>query len=575
MQTVQQIELGGEMGRRMCLAIENNLLALDMDADFIEPFRKRQQEEGFVGLGKQIDAVVHLAYFSRDPRLLALKRNLIGETIKTQQEDGYLGMFVPKSRMWRLWDLHEMSFLVLGLVSDYELFRESASLAGARKLVDYIIGRWVAEPDHPFAPEKAIHLSTLGFDEAILALYRVTGDARYREFCIDGRKLPKWDLEIVKGPFPPGAGHAYAYMARCKAQLDLYLMEADAVLLAQSRRALDFLTKHDGMAVSGTCSMSELWHDDQEGAGALGETCATAYLLFMLDSLMRVQPEPHYGDIMERSIFNSLYGAQSPDGRRLRYFTPFSGERVYFEQDTYCCPTNFRRIVGALPSMVYYGADNGIIVNLYTESFALLNVGQDMQVTIRQESTYPNCGSVLLRLDPSRSFTFPLILRIPGWADDIEVTVNGQRCDAPANDNRFLRIERKWHSGDAVGLRMPMPWRWIRGRKRQEGRAALMRGPLLFCVSRARNPIVGNADLGGITIDAHSTNGPMVDATVRPNGLACRVKAWRPGQLTSGDPDSDLVLTEFTDPDGEATYFDLSDEDLCREDELIRKQEDN
>ena len=114
MQTVQQIELGGEMGRRMRLTIEKNLLALDTDRDFLEPFRKREQEEGFIGLGKHIDAVVHLAYYSRDPRVLALKRRLVEETVKTQQEDGYLGMFVPQKRMWRLWDLHEMSFLVLG-----------------------------------------------------------------------------------------------------------------------------------------------------------------------------------------------------------------------------------------------------------------------------------------------------------------------------------------------------------------------------------------------------------------------------------------------------------------------------
>jgi hypothetical protein len=153
----------------------------------------------------------------------------------------------------------------------------------------------------------------------------------------------------------------------------------------------------------------------------------------------------------------------------------------------------------------------------------------------------------------------------------MEATVNGPPLEAPANDGTFLRIEREWNSGDAVTLRMPMAWRWIRGRKRQEGRAALMRGPLLFCLSRARNSSVGDTDLGGITIAPDSTSGPVEDATVRPDGLACRVKAWSPGRKVSASPDLDLVLTEFADPDCEATYFRVPTDAVCTDDELRTK----
>lgn len=466
-----------------------------------------------------------------------------------------------------------MSFIVLGLVSDYELFGEEASLDSARRVMDYIIDHWTAEPGDLVVPQRAHHLAACGFDEAILALHRAAGDARYRDFCTERRGLPQWDLGIVKGRHESLEGHAYAYMARCTGQLDLYRMQPAPGLLTQSERALAFLTEQDGMVVSGACGVSECWHDDQGGAGELGETCSTAYLLFMLDGLMRIQPEPRYGDIMERAIFNGLYGAQSPDGRRLRYYTPLEGGRTYFDRDTYCCPTNFRRIVGALPGMVYYAADDGIVVNLYAESSASLEIGQDTQVTVHQDSDYPNGGSVRLRIDPSRPAAFPLMLRVPGWADGMEATVNGQPLDAPAAGGTFLRIEREWRAGDAVGLRMPMPWRWIRGRKKQEGRAALMRGPLLFCLSRARNPSVVEMDLGGITLDPRPTGDPVADATVRPNGLACRVKAWSPGQAVSGPPDLDLTLTEFTDPDGEATCFRLSTDGICKGDELIRRPE--
>ena len=61
-------------------------------------------------------------------------------------------------------------------------------------------------------------------------------------------------------------------------------------------------------------------------------------------------------------------------------------------------------------------------------------------------------------------------------------------------------------------------------------------------------------------------------ACLRPNGLACRVKAWS-GSNTSQPADLTLVLTEFADPGGEATYFRLPDLAVTTDDELIQTNE--
>jgi hypothetical protein len=36
-----EIRLGGELGRRYQLTVEKNLLALDLDAEFLRPFQQR------------------------------------------------------------------------------------------------------------------------------------------------------------------------------------------------------------------------------------------------------------------------------------------------------------------------------------------------------------------------------------------------------------------------------------------------------------------------------------------------------------------------------------------------------
>lgn len=567
--TTQRIDVGGEMGRRMRLTVERNLLALDAGGDFLAPFRSKDRKDGFIGLGKLIDAAVHLAYFSGDKRALAFKQDLVRETIAAQESSGYLGMFVPEKRFWHLWDVHEMAFIVLGLTRDHALFGEAASLQCARRLMDWMIASWSAQPGREVEPGLAIHLTTIGFEEALLALYETTGNSRYHDFCVTHRGLNKWSVGIVKGRHGIIDGHAYGYMARCVALLRLYRQHPDEALLRQPQRVMDFLLREDGLVVSGACSITECWHDDQKGAGDLGETCSTAYLLFMLDEWNRVRPQALYGDMMERALFNALYAAQSPDGRKMRYYAPFEGPRVYFDKDTYCCPNNYRRIVGALPGMVYHAIGGGLLVNLYTESAAELRLEDGRTVQVRQETDYPGSGDVTLHVSSAASAAFPLFLRIPRWASAAELKVNGKPVPGPVAGGTLQRIESKWSAGDKVVLRMPMAWRLVRGRKMQDGRAAVMRGPLLFCLNPSRQKGLDGVDLRGLTLDPRSFGQPVADATVRPGGWACPVRAWSPGRLPPEPPDLDLLLTEFADPGGEATYFRLPADALTVHDELI------
>ncbi len=211
---------------------------------------------------------------------------------------------------------------------------------------------------------------------------------------------------------------------------------------------------NDGCLITGAAGQCEIWTRDQDGRGDLGETCATAYELRVYDSLLRLRGDARYGDLMERTIYNTLFAAQSPDGRRLRYYSPVEGPRVYFEGDTYCCPCNYRRIVAELPQMVYYQKKNGLTVNLYTSSEARLKVGDDVPVTVRQETEYPHAGTVRLHVEPEKTVSFPLQLRIPGWAAGTRVTVNNQGLDAAVVPGTFLTIAREWRKGDQVAVEL-------------------------------------------------------------------------------------------------------------------------
>jgi hypothetical protein len=419
------VKVGGEIGRRIDATVKNNLLALNAEEDFLQPLREHKQNDGYYGLGKLIDASVQFSQVTGDPGVLKFKKWLVAETLKTQAEDGYIGYLTPEKRMWELWDLSEMAYLVFGLSMDHQLYGEAGSREGARKLADYIIARWTAAPSHVFGDDSiSPAMPMVGIHNAMLALYQETQDAKYLSFVRDFLKTPEWDGRIVLGRWGKIEGHAYTYLAHCVGQLRLDRLSPDPRLIKPTNHIMDFLLNHDGMVITGACGDHECWHDTQEGTINLGETCATAYAIFWLDELMRRQPNPQYGDLMERVIHNTLFGAQSPEGRRLRYYTAFDGPRHYFERDTYCCPNNYRRAVAMLPNFIYYRLENGVAVNLYTASNTSVTLDGGLTLKLEQETNYPASGQVALKVNPSRPASFPLWLRIPAWCREPRVIVN-------------------------------------------------------------------------------------------------------------------------------------------------------
>lgn len=576
-------ELSGEIGRRIDDLIYKNFMVLDLERGFLDPFRQRPPCKGFryIGVGKVIDAGSMFAAYTGDPEVRTRVARLIDELMKTRDADGYLGHMKaePEGRQnYRNWILHDQEYATLGLVDNWRYCGNAKSLQYARELADYILATFPKN-------SKPDTVCTAGLPEAMLTLYGATGDRRYLEFAATARHgNPHGEVECAclrdweKKPLTNGAtAHVYVNVARCYSQTMLYRWEPQEKLLKISRFILQELTRKDGcLFIIGSASDGEHFSYNQNGRGATSESCVTAYLIRWLGSLMRLDGDLRYGDIIERTIYNALFAAQDPAGRRLRYFTPFAGPRNYFGQDGFCCPGNYRRTVAELPEMVYYRtADGGLAVNLFTESKKTIELGKGRSVTVQQQTDYPTSGLVKITVTPSQAMEFPLLLRIPRWCPKTRLTINAEAPREVLPGEKVHEIRRTWKPGDRLTLDMPMPWRLIRGHKLQEGRVALMRGPVVYCIGTA-----GNAELlkkfkepGDLMIDPGTLGKPIADTSVRPGGLKVLAKAWPPGSQGKGAASLDVVLTEFVDPSGITTYFSVPDLTKAVEDELMNQNQ--
>ncbi len=556
------VEVGGPIGERIQKTIENNLLVLNVEEDFLQPFREKSAvAESYVGLGKLIDAVVRLAAQTRDERLTSLKKQLIGGVTQAQLADGYIGLFAPELRVWGLWDVHETSYIIYGLISDYELFGNSASLDAARRAADCVIREWADHPGEYLGKgRRPILMTACGADITFMRLTRATGDDKYQEFMASKTELANWRQEIVIGRHGRVEGHAYSHIYKSLSQVERYRLTGEEGLLSQADKVVEFWTKGAGMLITGASGRDECWHNTQDGSGSLGETCATAYSLRLLDSLIRLRGGSTYGDLMERIIYNALFAAQSPDGRRIRYYAPFEGKREFWHLDTYCCPGNYRRIISELPRLIYYQSGNAVTINLYTVSTASFQLADGNSAHLEQVTEYPKSGEVVVKVSLPKPTSFSLKLRIPAWADGASVTVNGEAVGG-ARSGSYLTIRRRWSEGDEVNLSMPMPWRLVRGKINQAGRVAVMRGPILYTLTREMNPQLDGVDLRQIQLDPES---------ISENGGRLHAKGWLPGTESTQPHDTEFVLTQFTDPAGEMSYFLVPDPRTGSDDELLK-----
>lgn len=568
-------ELGGEIDRRTMAVATNNFVLSDVHGDWTTNFvcrhRKDEVKWKFVGAGMTLDAASRLVAYSGDEKLRNWTSRLRDELIASQDPDGYIGTYVPEpdhADKCHHWIFHDMEYIALGMFRNWEFCGSVAARDCAMRLKDWILENFPKDGER--MPD------VYGMGELMVRLYRATGDAAIREFAAERKTgccqnilgaLRDWDQDFRLGQ----RKHLFGLVSRTLAQLELFRIEGLDSELRATKHALHELYGEDVGAITavGNCGYFEQFADNQLVAGPVGETCATAYIIRWLDSLVRLEGNLDYGDAMERSIYNALYAANSPDGRHICYFTPMSGRRGYYGQWGYCCPGNYRRIAAEVPEMVAYrDGEGGLVVNLFApfeKRFELAG----RKVALRCETDYPSDGKVKYTFLENAD-DFALTFRVPKWAEGASYAiVGGKRAPTLPDARRRQTVRRNWRKGDTLELDFPMTVRYAYGRRQQRDRICLMRGPVVFSAGRGLGDGIANDrefPLRDWTIDPLSAKVAR-DDEVRPGGVKLLVDAWK----RPGGAKHKFVFHEFVDPEGRECYFRAP---AFRQDELISLPEE-
>jgi len=331
--------LEGAIGEALKRTVANRLKTADYRL-LAEPFALRNEADNAWRCefwGKVIRPAVTCAFFTDDRELRALVDAAVAELMKSQTSDGCLSSY-PAELQLRGWDVWGRKYALLGLLRYYELLnRDPEVLTCCCRAADHLMAQ--VGPDRTDILECGCHdgLAASSILGAFVALYRLTGKEKYRDFAryIVGRgcsRLGNIFESVRAGAVPAALGNGKAYeMTSCFQGL------AELALLEPDPRAQDAVGKYyravlereifvtGGGGLKDRCG--EYWYDGafrqtRGDCGALGETCVTATWLRYCARILQLTDDPKVADEMEKSLYNALLGALAPDGTHWVHANP-------------------------------------------------------------------------------------------------------------------------------------------------------------------------------------------------------------------------------------------------------------
>lgn len=271
----------------------------------------------------------------------------------------------------------------------------------------------------------------------------------------------------------------------------------DAAMLSTLQQAWDRMVSRRLYVTGGLGSAPEI-----EGFGrdyeldpelAYAETCASIASLLWNWEMTLLTREARYSDLFEWQLYNATNVGMGQSGDTYLYNNPLDVHSGVTRQGWYvvpCCPSNLSRTFADIGKYIYSVEEKNIWVHQFIGNETTVDMG--VPVKLKIESELPWQGKVKIHVQPSQEVEFTLHIRVPSWNG---LPAMSDRAPASGYDPRqanYASIRRVWNPecetvafdyDTAIRLRQAHPK--VKG---HEGRVAVTRGPLVYCLESVDQP---------------------------------------------------------------------------------------
>ena len=508
---LEDISFGGYLNDRLNANLTQRLLNID-ETGILECYYNRPGKQTWVGeyAGKYLHAASRVWRSTINPQLKAQMDRIAAILISCQNNDGYLGTYLPE-KYWTDWDTWAHKYNLLGLLSYYSVTGYKPALDACVKMGDLLCKTFGEGPGQRRIIDNSPHvgMASTSVLEPMTYLYRFTGDKKYLGFCnyiiksYDMENGPKIisTLTTIGKVNKTGNGKAYEMMSNLTGIVKLYQLTGNAKLLKAAENAWNDISSHK-LYITGTATSGEFFQEDYVlPAGndvRMGEGCVTTTWLQFSQALYYLTGEPKYINEIEKTIYNHLFAAENPETGCVSYYTALQGKKPYrCNIDGHCCLASVPRGIAAIPELAYTkNADNGFCINIYSkgklDEKVFTKGGKEVGVQCEIKSTFPEGGQSIIIINPETESVFRLSLHVPDWCKNYKAVVNGKTL--VGIPGQYLNIEQSWEKNSVIQVSFDMTIQKLDGGLSYPGYMAFKYGAQVLAVDQALNPEIRDLD---------------------------------------------------------------------------------
>ncbi|HSF79941.1 MAG TPA: beta-L-arabinofuranosidase domain-containing protein [Anaerolineales bacterium] len=308
-------------------------------------------------------------------------------------------------------------------------------------------------------------------------------------------------------------GHAVRYAYQQTALTMLARQRGDSEMLAVLQAAWAHMVQRRMYVTGGVGALPLV-----EGFGrdyeldpevAYAETCAALASLYWNWEMTLATTRACYAELFEWQLYNAALVGFGLDGSSYLYNNPLTCRggvirRPWFKVP--CCPSNLSRTLADIGRYIYSTRDRELWVHQYIGSRVELDMGSPLSVEIQSELPWEGVSKFVFQAERPVEFTFHW--RWPAWVATGHVSLNGQAVRLPGLEADpldctasglqphkavYRSLKRIWQPGDTLEIKFNLPVRLYHPHPRvrsQRNRAAITRGPLVYCLESIDNPKV-------------------------------------------------------------------------------------
>lgn len=457
-----------------------------------------------------LDGVVPLAFALGDESLIARVSRWIDGILQRQRDDGWLGPVHDTSDARRKpLDPWPVFVLLKALSQFYEA-------AGDQRIIPAML-RFLRRLDVLLNEQPLFDWGRYRWADLVVSLhwlYNRTGEAWLLDLAEKARRQGfDWRAHFEQFPYRSRQRREDIYppapLPGCTFRLDMashvvnnaMAIKTPGVWYRQSGdprdrdavwRMIETLDAFHGQ-VNGVFSGDEHLAGLNPSQGT--ELCAVVEYQYSLEALIAILGDPRLADRLERITFNALPATFAPDMWSHQYVQQVNQIRCAILEDNIytnnradantfglepnygCCTANMHQGWPKFAAHLWMRTlDDGLAAVSYAPCELRTTAG-GVGVRVVVETDYPFNDAVRIVVESDAAARFPLLLRIPGWANGATLSVNGiNEAVAPG---AFHRLERTWAGTVVLEAHLPLRAAVVR---RPSGGAAVEYGPLVFAL---------------------------------------------------------------------------------------------